>query len=214
MLIIVTCSQTSSQISIGGSTRTDSTRSSSPASSQTCVELSSSIHKDKAKFDNNMLAEDFSSPPNVHIILSPPGEEILPEIPSPEMKTRSPLASPVKVSLHPIPSSPTRVPQTPSRGTRTRSPVTSPVKIRFEPYLKARATAAATAQFAMRSLWGQMARELNPKAALMASHLIHSINKMFINLSDRPRTFLLTVSQTCQTICYMKVQWHSMPLVS
>jgi len=46
----------------------------------------------------------------------------------------------------------------------------SPSKARFQPYLKTRATSAATAEFAMKSLRGQTAKELNPGAALMVSH--------------------------------------------
>lgn len=79
------------------------------------------------------------------------------------------LFSPHKV--HSIPSSPREFtfPESPSREARTRSPLISPIKPRFHPYLKTRATAAATAQFAMKSLRGETAHELNPEAALMVS---------------------------------------------
>jgi hypothetical protein len=132
------------------------------------MELSTSIYKDITKTDNNMPTEEFSSPPTIHAIPPSPGET----------KIRSTLTSPTKARST---SSPARVLQTPSRETRTRSPFTSPVKIRFEPYLKARATSPASAQFAMKSLWGQTARELYPEAALMASYLMHIVDFKLIN---------------------------------
>ncbi|KAG2040849.1 hypothetical protein BDR03DRAFT_1007631 [Suillus americanus] len=55
-----------------------------------------------------------------------------------------------------------------SREASTRSPLTSPTKPRFHPYLKSRGTAAATTQFALDSLQGLTAKELNPGTALMA----------------------------------------------
>ncbi|KAG2352871.1 hypothetical protein BDR07DRAFT_1497469 [Suillus spraguei] len=118
-----------------------SNHSSSPASSQTCVELSSSFHKDKeAGIKSEHIMDIFSSP-----------------------------------KLHSIPSSPREItfPDTPScsRGASTKSPLTSPTKPRFHPYLKSRGTAAATAQFALDSLQGQNAHELNPGAALMAKEI-------------------------------------------
>ncbi|KAG1889918.1 hypothetical protein F4604DRAFT_1673439 [Suillus subluteus] len=62
---------------------------------------------------------------------------------------------------HSIPSSPRKItfPDTPSRARG------------FTQYLKYRGTAAATAQFALDSLQGQNAHELNPGAALMAKEI-------------------------------------------
>ncbi|KAG2040819.1 hypothetical protein BDR03DRAFT_980015 [Suillus americanus] len=73
---------------------------------------------------------------------------------------------------HHIPSSPHEFtfPETPSHSQEasTRSPLTSSTKPRFHLYLKSRGTAAATTQFALDSLQGLTAKELNPGAALMA----------------------------------------------
>ncbi|KAG2068955.1 hypothetical protein BDR04DRAFT_1157196 [Suillus decipiens] len=81
---------------------------------------------------------------------------------------------------HYIPSSPCKFtfPEAPShsREASTRSPLTSPTKPRFHPYLKSRGAAAATTQFALDSLQGLNAKELNPGAALMAKEVfIHGL---------------------------------------
>jgi hypothetical protein len=144
-IIIINCQSTSQptinyQLSMKGSdTGTPSNGSSSPASSQTCVELSSSIHKDKASDKSSHVSDFFSNPSTIHTIpSSPPQESKMSTILPQEMKIRSPVRSPTN---------------------------------RFQPYyLKTRATAAATADFAMKSLRGQTAKELNPQGALMASH--------------------------------------------
>jgi hypothetical protein len=134
-----TASQSAYKLSMRESDRTPSNGSSSPASSQTCVELSSSIHKDKASDKSSHVLDFFSSPSTVHAIPSSPPQE-------PKMSTIL------------------------FQETKMRSPVRSPIKARFQPYLKSRATAAATAEFAMKSLRGQTAPELNPEGALMASY--------------------------------------------
>ncbi|KAG1858450.1 hypothetical protein DFJ58DRAFT_726694 [Suillus subalutaceus] len=76
-----------------------------------------------------------------------------------------------------IPSSPHEFtfPKSPShsnfREGNNRSPLSSPTKPRFHPYMKSRGPSAATAQFAMDSLQGLTAHELNPGAALMAKEI-------------------------------------------
>ncbi|KAG1785600.1 uncharacterized protein HD556DRAFT_1450569 [Suillus plorans] len=121
--------------------KTPSNRSSSPASSLTCVDLSSSFHKDHAEF------KDMDVFGTVHeISLSPSQAQHSLDPPSPPSGTKSPLNLP-------------------------KSPVKPKSPTRFEPYLKRRATAAATADFAMKSLRGQTAREMNPGAALMAKDI-------------------------------------------
>ncbi|KAG1777164.1 hypothetical protein EV702DRAFT_1197483 [Suillus placidus] len=129
------------------SSKTPSNRSSSPASSLTCVDLSSSFHKDRVQskdMDVFGTAHEISlSPSQAQLSLDPPsppsGTKPLPKSPQSPVKPKSPLK----------PKSPTR----------------------FEPYLKCRATAAATVDFAMKSLRGQTAREMNPGAALMAKDI-------------------------------------------
>lgn len=133
--------------------KTPSNRSSSPASSLTCVDLSSSFHKDHAEF------KDMDVFGTVHeISLSPSQAQHSLDPPSPPSGTKSPLN---------LPKSPVK----------SKSPVKPKSPTRFEPYLKRRATAAATADFAMKSLRGQTAREMNPGAALMVSYyLLCSVN--------------------------------------
>ncbi|KAG1837636.1 hypothetical protein DFJ58DRAFT_846384 [Suillus subalutaceus] len=122
---------TTSQLPMRGPSKTLSNCSSSPASSHTCVELSSSFHKDKAGVKSEHIMDVFSSP-KTHYIPSSPHEFTFPETPSR------------------------------SREMSTRSPLTSPTKPRFHPYVKSRGTAAATTQFALDSLQGLTAKELNP----------------------------------------------------
>jgi hypothetical protein len=170
---------------MGGCSKALSNCSSSPASSQTCVELSSSFHKDKADITSEHVMDLFSSPKKYSNIPSSPHKFIFPKSPS----------------------------HSNFREGINRSPLSSPTKPRFHPYMKSRGPSAATAQFAMDSLQGLTVHELNPGAALMVSNIILKYFKHLIHKIHRLRRFSHVVSQTCQMTCYVKAQWRNMPLV-
>lgn len=175
---------TRTQSSMREPSKARSYRSASPASSQTCVELPPSSHKDKADITSEHVMDLFSSPKGYSNIPSSPHEFTFPKSPS----------------------------HSNFREGNNRSPLSSPTKPRYHPYMKSRGPSAATVQFAMDSLQGLTAHELNPGAALMVSNIILKSFKHLIHKIHRLRRFSPVVSQTCQMTCYVKVQWCNMPL--
>lgn len=135
--------------------------SSSPASSQTYVELPlpSLTRKleDSASVESSHIMDFAAIPPAVHEFPSSPPPFREPEIHPQEMRTISPMKSP-RISPTKSPGiSPMKSPRKPASG------------LRFQPYFKSRETTAVIAEFAMKSLRGETAKGLNPGDAFKAS---------------------------------------------